>query len=142
MMASRRLCVRLLSGDVVYEGCVSQPPNNLRDLAQLRCEVAAAVGCSGEELVFCSGGSVLDRIEDAEEQITAVRDEVMGLLREFLGHVHGELPEHLWQARGHRGLLLAAVANNGYALQHASAELRADEALVLVAVAKNGDALL
>ena len=52
---TKRLCVRLLSGDVVYEGCASQT-DNLRDLAQLRCEVATTVGCSEEELVFCSGG--------------------------------------------------------------------------------------
>ena len=49
------------------------------------------------ELVFCCGDTVLDRIEDAGEQVTAVRDGVMGLLGEFLRHVQAhdgrDLPE-------------------------------------------------
>ena len=37
--------------------------------------------------------------------------------------------------------MLAAVASNGYALRHASLELRADRAVVMGALAKNRDAL-
>jgi hypothetical protein len=136
-MASKRLCVRLLSGDVVYEGC---SPSSL---AQLREEVAAAMGCEWkDELVFCSGDAVLDCIEDAGEEITVVRDQVMGLLGEFLWYGYkNELPERLWPAREHRRLILAAVAINGLLLQHASAELRADRDVVLAAVACRGPAL-
>ena len=136
-MASRRLCVRLLSGDVVYEGCA---PGSL---ALLREDVAAAIGCEWkDELVFCSGDAVLDCIEDAGEEITAVRDQVVGLLKEFLWHANkDELPERLWPAREHRRLILAAVAINGRVLQHASVELRADRDVVLAAVTSNGYAL-
>ena len=64
----------------------------------------------------------------------------MGLLGEFLQHAYKkELPERLWLAREHRRLMLAAVAINGYALGHSSAELRADRAVVL---AINGYAAL
>ena len=38
-MASKRLCMRLLSSEVVYEGCAP------RSLTQLREEVAATIGC-------------------------------------------------------------------------------------------------
>ena len=136
-MASRRLCVRLLSGAMVYEG--PRP----HSLAELRDEVAATMGCECDELSFCSGdATVLGCIEDADEQITAVRDQVMGLLREFLRHVDdGELPERLWPVRDHRRLLLAAVERNGDALQHASSELQADRAVVLTAVANSGRVL-
>jgi Domain of unknown function (DUF4116) len=136
-MASKRLCVRLLSGDVVYEGCAP------RSLTQLREEVAATMGCEWkDELVFCSGDAVLDCIEDVGDEITAVRDQVMGLLGEFLQHAYKkELPERLWPAREHRRLILAAVAINGYALQHASPQLRADRDVVVAAVTSNGYAL-
>ena len=40
-----------------------------------------------------------------------------------------------------REVVLAAVAQNGYALRQASAELKANRKVVLVAVAKNGNAL-
>ena len=55
----------------------------------------ATMGCEWkDELVFCSGGAVLDCIEVAGEEITAVRDQVMGLLGEFLRHAYkNELPE-------------------------------------------------
>ena len=46
--------------------------------------------------------------------------------------------EELW---GDREFVLAAVANNGYALQYASEELWADREVVLAAVANNGLAL-
>ena len=137
-MASKRLCVRLLSGAPVYEGL--RP----HSLAELRDEVAATMGCERkDELVFCSGdATVLGCIEDADEQITAVRDEVMGLLGEFLRHVDNrELPERLWPAREHRRLLLAAAERNGDALQHASSELQAVRAVVLAAVANSGRVL-
>ena len=129
-MASRRLCVRLLSGATVYEG--PRP----HSLAELRDKVAATMGCERkDELVFCSGDEVLDCIEDVGDEITAVRDQVVGLLKEFLWHAYNdELPERLWPAREHRRLILAAVAINGYALQHASVELRADRDVVLAAV--------
>jgi len=136
-MASRRLCVRLLSGATVYEGL------RLHSLAKLRDEVAASMGCECDELSFCSGdATVLGCIEDADEQITVVRDKVMGLLGEFLKHVHGELPEHLRPAREHRRLLLAALARDFRAMQHASPELLADHDFVLAAVARNGHALV
>ena len=38
-------------------------------------------------------------------------------------------------------MVLAAVAENGHALKHASAELRGDKEVVLAAIAKNGDVL-
>jgi hypothetical protein len=138
-MTSKRLRVRLLSGDVVYDGCAP------RSLTQLREEVAAAtMGCEWkDELVFCSGDTVLDCIEDVGDEITAVRDPVMGLLGEFLRHAYkSELPERLWPVREHRRLILAAVAINGHALQHASPELRADRAVVLAAVETNSHALV
>jgi len=135
-MASTHLCVRLLSGVIVYEGL--RP----HSLTQLRDAVAATMGCKGEELVFLCGDEVLDCIEAADEEITAVRDQVMGLLGEFLRHApKKELPERLWPARGHRRLVLAAVAINPDVLQHASAELRADRNVVLAAVALSGHAL-
>ena len=136
-MASARLCVRLLSGATVYEG--PRP----HSLAELRDEVAATIGCERkDELFFCSGDAVLDCIEDAGEEITAVRDQVMGLLKGFLWYGYkNELPKHLWPAREHRRLILAAVAINGLLLQHASAELRADRDVVLAAVACRGPAL-
>ena len=117
-MASRRLCVRLLSGATVYEGPCPH------SLAELRDKVVAAMGCQRkDELVFCSGDAVLDCIEDAGEEITAVRDQVVGLLKEFMWHAYkDELPVRLWPAREHRRLILAAVAINGYALRHASRE--------------------
>ena len=107
MASSQRLCVRLLSGATVYEGL--RP----HSLAELRDEVAATLGCKCDELSFCSGYAVLSCLEDADEQITVVRDEVMGLLGEFLKSAHGNLPEHLWPAREHRRLLLAAAERNG-----------------------------
>ena len=138
-MASTNLCVRLLSGATVYEGL---RPNSL---AELRDEVAATMGCECDELFFCSKDAVLQSIEDADEQITAFRDKVMGLLPELLKYTDygglADFPEHLWHAREHRRLLLAAVAINGYALRHASPELRADRILVLAAVKRNGHAL-
>ena len=130
-MASKRLCVRLLSGDVVYEGL---RPHSLEELQD---EVAATMGCECDELSFCCGDAVLSCIEDADEQITVVRDKVMGLLDEFLKYSFvSNLPEHLWPAREHRRLMLAAVTRNGYALQHASPELRADRAVVMAALAR------
>ena len=135
-MASTRICVRLLSGDVVYEGL--RP----HGLAELQDEVAATLGCECDELSFCSGDAVLSCLEDADEQITVVRDEVMGLLDEFVKcSLFSKLPEHLWPAREHRRLMLAAVAHNGDALQHASAELRADRDIILAAVTNNAYAL-
>ena len=101
------------------------------------------MGCECDELSFCSGdAALLSCIEDANERITVVRDQVMGLLGEFLKHVHEELPEYLRPAREHRPLLLAALARDCRALQHASPELRADRDLVLAAVAHHGDALV
>ena len=135
-MASTRLCVRLLSGATVYKGL------RHHSLAELRDEVAATLGCQCDELSFCSGDTVLSCIEDADEQITVVRDEVMGLLDEFVKcSLFSKLPEHLWPAREHRRLMLAAVAHNGDALQHASAELRADRDIILAAVTNNAYAL-
>ena len=135
-MASKRLCVRLLSGATVYEGL--RP----HSLAELRDEVAATLGCKCDELSFCSGDAVLSCIEDADEQIAVVRDEVMGLLDEFSKYsLISKLPEDLGPACKHRRLMLAAVARNGFALQHASAELRADRDVVLAAVARDGYAL-
>ena len=137
MASSQRLCVRLLSGAAVYEG--PRP----HSLVELRDEVAATLGCKCDELSFCSGDAVLSCLEDADEQITVVRDEAMGLLDEFSKYsLFSKLPEHLWPAREHRRLMLAAVARNGYALQHASPELRADRAVVQAAVKKNGHALM
>ena len=132
--------MRLLSGATVYEG------PHPHSLAELRDKVAATMGCERkDELVFCSGDAVLDCIEDAGDEITAVRSQVMGLLPELLKYAsygeYGELPEHLWHAREHRGLLLAAVAVSGYALRHASPELRADRDVVLAAVTTTGYAL-
>ena len=103
-MASRRLCVRLLSGATVYEGPCPHSLEELRD------KVAAAMGCERkDELVFCSGDAVLDCIEDAGEEITAVRDQVVGFLKEFMWHAYkDELPVRLWPAREHRRLILAA----------------------------------
>ena len=129
-MASRRLCVRLLSGATVYEGPCPH------SLAELRDKVAAAMGCERkDELVFCSGDAVLDCIEDAGEEITAVRDQVVGFLKEFMWHAYkDELPVRLWPAREHRRLILVAVEINGCVPQHASVELRADRDVVLAAV--------
>ena len=129
--------MRLLSGATVYEGPCPHSLEELRD------KVAAAMGCERkDELVFCSGDAVLDCIEDAGEEITAVRDQVVGLLKEFMWHAYkDELPERLWPVREHRRLILAAVAINGYALQHAAPQLRADREVVLAAVAQNGRAL-
>ena len=137
-MASKRLCVRLLSGATVYEG--PRP----RSLAELRDEVAAALGCGERnELSFCSGDAVLACIEDADEQITIVRENVMGLLGEFMKYMRREvLPEHLWPAREHRRLLLSALAHDSFALQHAAPELLDDPEFVLAAVAISGHALM
>ena len=135
-MALQPLCVRLLSGTMVYNG--SRP----HSLVELRDKVAATIGCECDELSFCSGdAALLSCIEDANERITVVRDQVMGLLGEFLKHVHFELPEYLRPAREHRPLLLAALARDSRALQHASPELRADRDFVLAAVAIRGSAL-
>jgi len=134
-MASTSLCVRLLSGATVYEG--PRP----HSLAELRDEVTATLGCQCDELSFCSGDAVLNCIEDADEQITVVRDEVMGLLGEFLKHMSGELPERLRPTREHRRLLLTALARDSRAMQHASPELLADHDFVLAAVAISGYAL-
>lgn len=129
--------MRLLSGVVVYEG--PRP----HSLAELRREVAASMGLEcKDELVFCSGSVILLNIEDAGEEITAVRDRVMGFLDEFLLHVYGRVPEHLWPARAHRGFMLAAVERNGLALRHASAEVQADRDVVLAAVKNNGCAIV
>lgn len=136
MASSQRICVRLASGSVVYEG---PRPNSL---AELRSEVAASMGLECEnEIVFCGGSTIL-KIEDAGEEITAVRDQVMGLLDEFMQYDWKRLPEHLWPAREHRGLILKAVAKCGYMLMHASAGLRNDREVVLAAAMSNGLALL
>ena len=45
------------------------------------------------------------------------------------------------EQRADREVVLAAVAQNGYALRYASVELRADREVVLAAVAQDGDAL-
>jgi len=131
-MSLKRICVRLLSGDVVYEGCAPH------SLWALREEVAATMGIRCDqrnELVLCSRDAVLNCIEDAVEEITVVRDPVMNLLEEFLRHGCGnELPERIWPAREHRRLILAAVAIDGRCLRHASVELRADRDVVLAAV--------
>ena len=128
--------MRLLSGAAVYEGL--RP----HSLSELRDEVAATLGCECDELSFCSGdAALLSCIEDANERITVVRDQVMGLLGEFLKHVHFELPEYLRPAREHRPLLLAALARDCRAMQHASPELLADHDFVLAAVAISGYAL-
>ena len=49
----------------------------------------------------------------------------------------------LWPSAfcGCRYIALVAVAQSGYALQHAASDLRADKAVVLAAVAQNGYAL-
>ena len=76
-MASNRICVRMLSGTMVYEGPRPQ------SLAELRDEVAATMGCPRDELAFCDGAAeVPSYIEDLDEYVTVVRDEVMGLLAE------------------------------------------------------------
>ena len=137
---ARRLRVTLLSGDAVFEG---PRPRSLQDLQKI-VGVAMGLDCP-TELVFCCGDTVLDRIEDAGEQVTAVRDGVMGLLGEFLRHAQAhdgrDLPEHLWPAREHRRLVLAAVTINGLTLEYASEELRADRDVVLAAVTRSGWAL-
>ena len=135
-----RLRVTLLSGDAVFEG---PRPRSLKDLQKT---VGVAMGLDyPTELVFCCGDTVLDRIEDAGEQVTAVRDGVMGLLGEFLRHAQAhdgrDLPEHLWPAREHRRLVLAAVRIDGLTLEYASEELRADRDVVLAAVTRSGWAL-
>jgi hypothetical protein len=136
MISSQRICVRLVSGSIVYDG----PRHN--SLEELRREVATTMGLENKnEIVFCSGDAVLRTIEEAEEQITAVRDQVMRLLDEFVLHLHGELPKHLWPARTHRGLMLAAVENDGWALQHASDDLQDDRDIVLAAVTNFGHSL-
>jgi len=138
-MASKRICVRLLSGTIVYEGPRPQ------SLAELRDEVAATMGCMRDELAFCDGAAeVPSYIEDLDEYVTVVRDEVMGLLDEFLKHMHkrrGKLPEHLLPVREHRRLLLAALSRDGRTIEHASPELLADRAFVLAAVAISARAL-
>ena len=102
-MTSKWLCVRLLSGDVVYEGGAP------RSLTQLRDEVAGTLFLECDELSFCSGDAVLICIEEAGEQITVVRDKVMGSLNKLSRYSFiPNLPEHLWSARGHRRLLLPA----------------------------------
>ena len=129
--------MRRLSGAAVYEG--PRP----HSLMELRDEVAATMCCKCDELSFCSGDAVLSSIDDADEQITVVRDEVMGLLDEFSKYsLFSKLPEDLGPACKHRRLMLAAVARNGYALVHASPELQADRDVVLAAVAHNGYALM
>ena len=145
MISSNRICVRLLSGLVVYDGL--RPDN----LAKLRDEVATTLDLKNkDELIFCSGDAVVRTIGDAGEQIIVMRDQVMGLLEEFLqhvnrslryGYVYDELPDHLWSAREHRGLIMTAVKRHGYALQHASEDLRADRDVVLAAVENDGLAL-
>ena len=143
MTSSRRLCVRLLSGVVVYDG--PRPVS----LAKLRDEVATTLDLKNkDELIFCSGDAVVNTILDAGEQITVMRDQVMGLLEEFLQHVnrslryvYDELPEHLWPAREHRGLITTAVKRSSLALQYASADLRNDRDVVMAAVENDGLAL-
>ena len=133
-MASKQMvCVRLLSGAIVYEGLRPQ------SLSELQNKVAATLGIHcADELVFCKGETVLDYINDTsdtDEQIIVVRDQVMGLLEEFMLHVlHSKLPAHLWPAENHRRLMLAAVKRDGRALLHASIDLRADRDVVLAAV--------
>jgi hypothetical protein len=78
------LRVRALFGGVVYEG--ARPGS----LEELRRRVAADLGLdegAALELAFCGGDAVLQRIEEAGEEVAVVRDEVMGLLGEFVRHV-------------------------------------------------------
>jgi hypothetical protein len=137
--------VRLLSGEVVWEG--ERPAT----LAALRAAVARAWGAPPAELVFFpvqAPGGLLDEAawdEAAPGELMAVRDAVMGLLPAFLAFldefwIPTSLPEKLKPAVSHRHCMLAAVQQHGGALKHASAELRADRAVVLAAM-KDGWAL-
>ena len=146
--AAAALRVRLLSGAVVYEGPRPQ------DLAALRLEVARALELARpDELVFCHGAAaaVMTRLDAEQEEppgapreLVVVRDPVMGLLQPFLQHSQArlpDLPEAFRACGGHRAFMLAAVTQDGRALQAASAELRADRDVVLAAVRQNGWAL-
>jgi len=93
MASSERLCMRLLSGDLVYGGL--RPCS----LAKLRDDVAAVMGCSARERIFCSGDAVLDSIQDADKCIAVVRDKVMGCLPEFLKYASGKLRASLASSR-------------------------------------------
>ena len=139
------LRVRLLSGEVVWEG--ERPAT----LAALRAAVARSWGAPPAELVFFpvqAPGGLLDEAawgEAAPGELMAVRDAVMGLLPAFLAFLEEleeqPLPEELKPAVSHRLCMLAAVQQHGGALEHASAELRADREVVLAAVQQNGMAL-
>ena len=146
--AAAALRVRLLSGAVVYEGPRPQ------DLAALRLEVARALELARpDELVFCHGAAaaVMTRLDAEQEEppgapreLVVVRDPVMGLLQPFLQHSQArlpDLPEAFRACGGHRAFMLAAVTQDGRALQAASAELRADRDVVLAAVKQHGWAL-
>jgi hypothetical protein len=123
--------VRLLSGRVVYEGYPTQ-------MKELQVEAARVLGVDvGEVLLLCSGGAVLHDLEKDEVELTAVHDPVVGLLEEYLRMCRScvdDVPERLWPAREHKGLMLAAVRQNPLALRHAAPELRADRDVVLAAV--------
>jgi hypothetical protein len=142
MTASSRpsLRVTLLSGEVVFEG--PRPD----DLDALRMRVGAAMCLDRpEELVFCCGGAELDdRLDDAGEEATVVRDSTLGLLEALLLHARargGALPPELASAGEHRRLMLTAVRRDGLALEFASEDLRNDPDVVLAAVTQNGWAL-
>ena len=137
--------VRLLSGEVVWEG--ERPAT----LAALRAAVARAWGAPPAELEFFpvqAPGGRLDEAawdEAAPGELMAVRDAAMGLLPAFLSFLRDSweppLPEELKPVVSHRHCMLAAVQQQGEALGHASAELRADREFVLAAVQQHGEAL-
>jgi Domain of unknown function (DUF4116) len=143
--------VRLLSGEVVWEG--ERPAT----LAALRSAVARAWGAPVAELAFCPlGPSACATISTDEAawmtaplELLTVRDPVLGLQEEFLAMLYpmrgvldlDKWPQRLRPALEHRGCILKAVQQQGWALHIASAELRADREVVLAALEEDGSAL-
>jgi hypothetical protein len=137
-----RLCVRLVSGRVVYDG---PRPDSLPELLRA---VAAELGgdTTVDDLTLCDGDAVLARIEDAGEELTVVRGDFKHLLDEFLrfckvSRAGTPLPPQLRAVREHKRLLLAALEWDFLAVRHAAPELLADRDFMLAAVSLSGHSL-
>lgn len=153
MPLCNHLCVRQLSGNIVYEGAPSLSGSTVyggapsRDMSGVLSIIANVMNSPEKELVFCMGKTLSADLSSFCEtndivEIVVIRDTIMGLVEEFSQYLFLDtLPPHMQSVTGHKLFALSVVKNHGLALRFFSEEIRSDKEVVLAAIKNNSFSL-